>query len=79
MDWQWLVDRYFLKISGWENKCLSMGGHFTSVQAVIIQLSVYWAHLFQLHVAIINKLDGIKTNFIWSSMKHQKKYHLSKL
>lgn len=35
LDWQWLVDRFYCKISGWEFRCLSMGRRFTLTQAVI--------------------------------------------
>lgn len=56
-----------------------MGRNFTLVQAVITQLTVYWAHLYQLPSTIIKKIDGITTNFILSGMRQRKKYHLSKL
>lgn len=78
-DWNWLVYRYYLKISTWENKCLSLGGRFTLVQAVITQISVYGVHLFYLPTVIIKKLDSITAIFIWSGMKHRQKFHLIKL
>ena len=29
VDWQWLVDHFYKKISRWEFRCLSLGSHFS--------------------------------------------------
>jgi len=64
-DWSWLIERFFKKISGWESRFLSLAGRFILVQAVLSQLSVYWAHLFHLPVSIIKKMCSLAGNFLW--------------
>eukprot|EP00253_Pinus_taeda_P017686 PITA_17686 len=78
-DWQWLIDRYFKKISAWEFKCLSLVGRIILTQVVLTQLVVYWAHIFFLPASIIHKMNKISANFIWGGKSHQKKYHLSRM
>jgi len=41
LDWTWLIDRYYKKISRWELRFLSLGGRFILLQSVLSQLAVY--------------------------------------
>lgn len=54
-DWSWLTDRFYLRISGWEWRFLSLAGRFILVQSVLSQLAVYWAHLFSIPTSITKK------------------------
>jgi len=78
-DWQWLLERFYKKISGWEFKTLSLAGRFILTQALLAQLVVYWAHIFFLPVSIINEMNRLSTNFLWGKNSNQSKIHLSKL
>lgn len=73
VDWQWISDRYFKRIVGWENKCLSMASRAVLTQSVLAQLAVYWANLFYIPASIIFLLNIMKTNFIWGGSKKKKK------
>lgn len=79
VDWQWLLDRFYKKILGWEFKSLSLAGKLILVQAVLSQLAVYWAHIFFLPASIINKMNSLAANFLWGGKSIQKKFHLVKL
>lgn len=59
MDWKWLLDRYYKKISLWEYKCLSLARKVILAQSVLSQLAVYWAHLFFLPASIIQKMKSL--------------------
>eukprot|EP00253_Pinus_taeda_P021358 PITA_21358 len=78
-DWVWLTERFYKRISTWEYRYLSLAGRVTLSQAVLLQMAVYWAHLFHLPISIINKLTSTTTNFIWGGSKNQSKFHLTKM
>lgn len=72
-DWQWLIERYYKKISAWEYRSLSLASRFILSQAVLSQMAIYWAHLFYLSVSIIHKLNKVMANFIWGEKSEQRK------
>jgi len=78
-DWQWLIERYYKKISAWEYRSLSLAGRVILSQAVLSQMVVYWAHLFYLPASIIHKLNKVTANFIWGGKSEQRKFHLAKM
>lgn len=41
LDWQWLIDRFYRKILGWEFRYLLMGNRFILTQALITHMGVY--------------------------------------
>lgn len=78
-DWLWLSDRFFKNISMWEHRSLSLGGRVILTQSVLMQLAVYWAHLFILLASIILSMRRISANFIWGAKADRGKFHLSKM
>lgn len=78
-DWCWLIDRFFKKISGWESRFLSLAGRLILVQAVLTQLSVYWAHLFHIPASIVKKMCSIAGNFLWGGKSYQSNIKLVKM
>eukprot|EP00253_Pinus_taeda_P025007 PITA_25007 len=78
-DWEWLIVRYYNKISSWEFCALSLAGRVTLTMAVLTHLSVYWAHLFYLPSSTIQRLNKISANFIWGGSSTHQKIHLEKL
>eukprot|EP00253_Pinus_taeda_P011741 PITA_11741 len=78
-DWQWLLERFYKKISGWESRFLSLAGRFILVQAVLSQLVVFWAHLYFLPATIIKKMSSLAANFLWGGKAFQNKIHLVKM
>eukprot|EP00253_Pinus_taeda_P027284 PITA_27284 len=78
-DWEWLIERYYKKISSWEYKTLSLAGRVILSSAVLSQLSVYWAHFFYLPSFTIQRLNKITANFIWGGLSAHRKFHLVKM
>lgn len=79
LDWKWILDRYYKRISRWEYKCLSMVGRVVLSQSILVQLAVYWAHIFFIPASIIHLMKKLTANFIWGGNPKKMKYHLSKL
>lgn len=78
-DWQWLIDRFYNKISCWEIWFLSLASRFILVQAVLSQLAIYWAHLFLLPASITKKMNSLAANFLWGVSSYQSKIHWVKM
>eukprot|EP00253_Pinus_taeda_P017747 PITA_17747 len=78
-DWEWLVQRYYNKISSWEFRTLSLASRATLTVAVLTHLSVYWAHLFYIPTCIIRRLNQITACYIWGGSTNQHKIHLTKM
>lgn len=78
-DWNWLLDRLYNRISGWESRLLSLAGRQTLIQTVLAQLAIYWSHLFYLPAKIISKMKAFVANFLWGGKTFQSKLHLVKL
>eukprot|EP00253_Pinus_taeda_P013002 PITA_13002 len=78
-DWEWLVQRYYNKISSWEFRTLSMAGRVTLTVAVLTQLSVYWAHLYFIPTCIIRRLNQISACYIWGRKSTHQKFHLARM
>jgi len=78
-NWLWILDKYYKRISNWEFKSLSMASRVILAQSVLVQLAVYWAHLFYIPASIIHMMSRIMANFIWGGESEKRKYHLSKL
>lgn len=79
VDWSWIHERFFKRIAGWEFKCISLARRFILTEAVLVQLMVYWAHLFFIPINIIHNLDRTTSNFIWGGNKDHRRFHLTKL
>eukprot|EP00253_Pinus_taeda_P026277 PITA_26277 len=78
-DWDWLIMRYYKKISSWEFRALSLAGRVTLSKAVLTHLSVYWAHLYYLPNSIIKRINHITASFIWGGSSTQHKIHLAQM
>eukprot|EP00253_Pinus_taeda_P010868 PITA_10868 len=78
-DWEWLVQRYYNKISSWEFRTLSLAGRVTLIVAVLTQLSVYWAHLFFIPTCIIRRLNQLTACYIWGGKTIHQKFHLARM
>lgn len=68
-DWSWILNRYYKRIACWEFKCLSLAGKMILTQTVLVQLIVYWAHLFFILSSIIKKINSLMTIFIWGVVR----------
>ncbi|XP_074314763.1 uncharacterized protein LOC141650035 [Silene latifolia] len=56
------------RIRSWGAKKLSYAGRLTLVKAVLSQLHCYWARIFLLPKGILNRVETICRNYLWSGI-----------
>ncbi|XP_074277916.1 uncharacterized protein LOC141601525 [Silene latifolia] len=61
-----LTERIVARIRGWWAKHVSYAGRVTLVNAVLANLHSYWATIFLIPSCIMNKINAICKNFLWS-------------
>ena len=65
-DCKGLIEKVKSRILNWKNKCLSYAGRLQLVASVLESLHVYWASVFLLPQAVINDINKLLKNFLWS-------------
>ncbi|XP_074305322.1 uncharacterized protein LOC141640417 [Silene latifolia] len=61
-----LIDKITAKIRAWGTKHLTYAGRLTLVTSVLHTLHSYWATIFLIPSGIMNNIDRICRNFLWS-------------
>ncbi|XP_074271306.1 uncharacterized protein LOC141595239 [Silene latifolia] len=61
-----LVERVVMRIRGWGARKLSYAGRLFLVQAVLLQLHIFWARIFLIHVTVMDRIELICRNYLWS-------------
>ncbi|XP_074299722.1 uncharacterized protein LOC141630875 [Silene latifolia] len=61
-----LVERVVMRIRGWGARKLSYAGRLVLVQAVLSQLHSFWARIFLILVTVIDRIELICRNYLWS-------------
>ncbi|XP_074293131.1 uncharacterized protein LOC141620062 [Silene latifolia] len=61
-----LLDKLVARIRGWGARHLSYAGRLTLVSLVLSTLHTYWANIFLIPNGIMNKVNAICRNFLWS-------------
>nr|GEW47999.1 RNA-directed DNA polymerase, eukaryota, reverse transcriptase zinc-binding domain protein [Tanacetum cinerariifolium] len=62
-----VVNKFTSKLSLWEARLLSVGGHLTLLKYVIGNLPTYFMSLYHMHVSICSKLESLQSNFFLGS------------
>ena len=73
-----LVEQISKRISRWQTKMLIFGGRLTLIIFLIDALPTYMIVLFLIPPGVVNRLDSIRTKFLWQGNKESKGYHLVK-
>ncbi|XP_074277491.1 uncharacterized protein LOC141601122 [Silene latifolia] len=68
-----LTDRIVARIRGWGTRHLSYAGRVVLVNSVLTTLHSYWASLFLLSSRLMNKINAICRNSLWSGTSEFKK------
>ena len=76
-DWNWLVERFEMKINNWSFRLLSLGGRVILINSVLSGLAVYWFALARCPKSILNKLRKAIFLFLWGSSDGHHKLHLT--
>ncbi|XP_074301151.1 uncharacterized protein LOC141632503 [Silene latifolia] len=68
-----LVERVVMRIRGWGARKLSYAGRLVLVQAVLSQLHSFWARIFLIPVTVMDRIELICRNYLWSGSEEFQK------
>jgi len=74
--WEYVVERFERRLSGWKSKYLSKGGRLTPIKSVLLSIPAHFLSLLPLPVSVANKLEAIQRKFLWGSFGSDVKFHL---
>ncbi|CAL1356447.1 unnamed protein product [Linum trigynum] len=74
--WDSVLIKTQRKLDGWQGNYLSLGGRVTLCKAVLASQPLYQCSLFRAPANVIQKLERIQKDFIWSGPRQEKKFHL---
>ncbi|CAL1377949.1 unnamed protein product [Linum trigynum] len=74
--WNNIVAKTQSRLEGWKGKFLSPGGRIVLINAVLASQSNYISSLFLIPKNIINSLEKIERDFLWSGTREREKLHL---
>jgi hypothetical protein len=75
-DWGWLYEKFERRIQHWCNRCLSIGGRYILIKAVLESLPVYWMALAYIPQSVLTKLRKLIFAFLWKNNKQSRGFHL---
>ncbi|XP_022040984.1 uncharacterized protein LOC110943550 [Helianthus annuus] len=61
-----LVEKFENRIMHWRNKLLSFAGRLQLINSVLSSMHIYWSSVLTLPNRIIQKLEALMRNFLWS-------------
>ncbi|XP_039134216.1 uncharacterized mitochondrial protein AtMg00310-like [Dioscorea cayenensis subsp. rotundata] len=67
-DWDGIIHKVRRRLSSWKLRHISLGGRLTLVNSVMSAIPTYWMSIFCLPVWVINDIDRIKRDFLWSGL-----------
>ncbi|XP_020258784.1 uncharacterized protein LOC109835211 [Asparagus officinalis] len=65
-----LIDKVRHKIEGWMSHSLSFAGRLELIKSVLFSTSAYWYFVYKFPHSIIQNLESIFANFLWSGQFH---------
>ncbi|CAL1375754.1 unnamed protein product [Linum trigynum] len=74
--WNKVIDKVEGRLAGWMGKYLSFGGRVTLCVSVLAAQVNYLLSLFKAPAAVLDKLDRLLREFIWSGTGEVNKLHL---
>jgi len=63
--WKPVVDRIVSRLSSWNHKFLSFGGHLVLLKSVLSSLPVYFLSFFKAPTGIISSIESVFKQFFW--------------
>ncbi|XP_071694272.1 uncharacterized protein [Rutidosis leptorrhynchoides] len=63
--WDPVIDKFKKKLAGWKGRCLSFGDRLVLVNAVLSSLPLHYMAMYKAPKKVINKLEGLRRNFLW--------------
>ena len=74
-DFNYILDRVKNKLAGWKANLLSLAGYTVLIQASSSAMPTYVMQCAQLPVRILDGINRVNRNFLWSSSEATKKVH----
>ena len=71
--WKPVVDRIVSRLSSWNHKFLSFGGHLVLLKSVLSSLPVYFLSFFKAPAGIISSIESIFKFFFWGGCEDNRK------
>ncbi|KAF5815287.1 putative RNA-directed DNA polymerase [Helianthus annuus] len=71
-DCKVLIDRVKGRINDWKVKFLSFAGRVQLVKSVLSSITIYWASLYILPVAISEEIERLLSGFLWNQGRGSK-------
>jgi hypothetical protein len=75
-DWNWLLAKMEKNIGLWCNRWLSLGGRYILLKSVLESQPIYWMSMETIPRSVLNKIQKLMFNFLWSGHKETQHYHL---
>ena len=76
--WNPVEENFKRKLSLWKRNYLSLGGRITLIKASSSNFPVYYMSLLRMPVAVKEKLDRLRRDFLWGGRSDKRKLHLVK-
>ncbi|WMV11713.1 hypothetical protein MTR67_005098 [Solanum verrucosum] len=73
-----IIEKIEKRLANWKTTYQSLGGRVTLINSVLEALPTYVMSLFPLPTKIEERLDKLRSDFLWSGNKEGKKIHLVK-
>ncbi|GKV40773.1 hypothetical protein SLEP1_g48376 [Rubroshorea leprosula] len=67
--WSTLVAKFERKLTGWNNRFLSMGGRIVCINSVLSSLPVFLMSAYLIPMGVIKRIDSIRRAFLWGGWR----------
>ncbi|XP_077237123.1 uncharacterized protein LOC143878767 [Tasmannia lanceolata] len=74
-DCQPIIDKIRNRLSVWTNRNLSRSGRAELIRTVLSTYQIYWSVAFHIPAIVLDNIEKILRNFLWSGSNTEKKYH----
>jgi len=71
-----ILEKTERKLTRWKAQYLSLGGRLILINSDLDSLPTYVMALFPIPAKVVEKLDGLRRNFLWNGNKEGKGYCL---
>ncbi|GJZ44472.1 hypothetical protein Tco_0591727 [Tanacetum coccineum] len=72
-NWNSLIERFKIRLSGWKGNMLSSGGRLTLIKSVLGSLGIYYFSIFKVPEAVLKTLESLRASFFWGATGDSRK------
>ncbi|GJT69785.1 RNA-directed DNA polymerase, eukaryota, reverse transcriptase zinc-binding domain protein [Tanacetum coccineum] len=72
-NWNSLIERFKIRLSGWKANMLSSGGRLTLIKSVLGSLGIYYFSIFKVPEAVLKTLESLRASFFWGATGDSRK------